>query len=152
VIDYRSATEAERWADRVKQRYDAGLLIKAIAAELGISRSLARKALECWYERNGQRPPDGRSRRASLGQKHLRPPLYREIADEAMRLYDEGLLLGEIAERLQCDRQTLANALAFVHSSRGLTVPDGRTRRKSLGRPGSRPAPGDTAGSDSPTP
>jgi hypothetical protein len=152
VIDYRTPTEAERWADRVKQRYDAGLLIKAIAAELGISRSLARKALECWYERNGQRPPDGRSRRASLGQKHLHPPLYQEIADEAMRLYDEGLLLGEIAERLQCDRQTLANALAFGHSSRGLTVPDGRTRRKSLERPGSRPSPGDTAGSDSPTP
>ncbi len=150
VIDYRMPTEAEGLADLVKHYYDQGLLIKAIAAELSINRNLARKALECWFERRGEQPPDGRSRRASLGQKHLHPPRYQEMADEAKRLYDEGLLVGEIARTMQCDKNTITKALAYWHTSRGLPVPDGRTRRKSLKKPGSRPSREVGGGSDSP--
>jgi hypothetical protein len=142
VIDYREPGEAERWADRVKELYDAGLLIKAIAARLGISRNLVRAALACWGERQGAAVPDGRSRRATLRQKHLQPPPYQAIADQVKALYDEGLLLGEMAARLGHDRATVAQAVAFWHTSRGLPVPDGRSRRKGLKRPAPDVSPG----------
>ena len=46
AIDYREPTPSEACADRVKELYDQGMLIKAIAAELGITRNLASKALD----------------------------------------------------------------------------------------------------------
>jgi transposase len=134
VLDYREPTEPEQWADRVKALYDEGHLIKAIAARLGINRNLARKALDCWHEQHGLAIPDGRSRRATLQQKHLQAPLYQEIAEKVKELYDQGMLLGEIASRLGCDRNTITSAVEFWFRSRTLPVPDGRTRRKSLER------------------
>jgi hypothetical protein len=132
AIDYREPSEAEKLADRVKELYDGGLLIRAIAARLGITRNLARKALACWYRRQGQEVPDGRSRRAELAQKHLEPPPYQALADRAMALYDRKLPLGKIAEELGCDRNTVTKAVAFGHAARGRLPPDGRTRRKML--------------------
>jgi len=134
LIDYRKHSEPEQWADQAKELDDQGLLIKAIAARLGISRNLARKARACWYELRGLEVPDGRSRRATLDQKHLQAPLYQEIADQVKELFDQGLLLEEIASRLGHDRNTISSAVAFWFRSRGLPVPDGRTRRKSLDR------------------
>ena len=60
--------------------------------------------------------------------------MYQRISDEVKRLYDEGLLLGEIASQLKCDINTVTSAVAFWHESRGLGVPDGRARRKTLDR------------------
>jgi DNA invertase Pin-like site-specific DNA recombinase len=135
LIDYREPGEAERWADRVKALYDRGLLLKAIAAELGIGRALARKALDAWCAREGLPPlPDGRSRRAGLTVKHLRPPLYRAQSDAVKRLMDEGLLLHEIAARLEVDVNTVTAAKDYWYESRGLTPPDGRSRWKGLDR------------------
>jgi hypothetical protein len=71
TIDYREPTPTECWSDRVKELFDSGKLIKAIAAELGITRNMAAKALDHWYECRGMTKPDGRSRRATLDQKHL---------------------------------------------------------------------------------
>ncbi len=146
VIDYREPSEAEQWAERAKVLYDAGLLVKQIARELNIHRNLAHDAVEIAFERLGRQMPDGRSRRSTLDCKHLQPPKYQEIAEEVMRLYREGLLLGEIAERLGYDRNLVTKAIAFWHRSRGLPVPDGRTRRKELprksGRPDADPGPG----------
>jgi len=67
-----------------------------------------------------------------LRRKHLSPPLYQEVADRVMELYDEGLLLGKIADRLKLDRNTVTAAVRWWHESRGLPAPDGRTRRKQL--------------------
>src|SRR5207248_907980 len=39
TIDYRKPTPSEVWADRVKQLADEGKLLKAIAAEMGITRN-----------------------------------------------------------------------------------------------------------------
>jgi DNA invertase Pin-like site-specific DNA recombinase len=142
TIDYREPTAAEAWAERVKALYDAGLLIKAIAAQLGIRPNLARRALASWGERHGQGLPDGRSRRAGLAQRHLQRPRYQEIADRVMALYDRGVLLGDIATALRCDRNTVTKAVAHWHAARGLPVPDGRTRRKSLPGPSSAAARG----------
>lgn len=49
-----------------------------------------------------------------------------------MELYNQGMLIGEIAERLDVHPATVTSSIKFWHESRGLPVPDGRTRRKSL--------------------
>jgi transposase len=138
VVEYREPTESEQWADRVKELYDQGLLIKAIASRLGINRNLARLALACWFEQRGLALPDGRSRRATLRQKHLQAPPYQEIAERVKELYDQGLLLREIAGRLQRDHNTITGAVAYWFRSRGLPVPDGRSRRKTASPPRER--------------
>jgi site-specific DNA recombinase len=130
VLDYREPTESEQWADKVKEFYDEGLLIKDIASRLGINRNLASLALACWFKQRGLEVPDGRSRRATLRQKHLQAPPY--IAEQVKELYDQGLLLQEIASRLQYDPNTITSAVAYWFGSRGLAVPDGRSRRKTL--------------------
>jgi DNA-binding NarL/FixJ family response regulator len=135
TIDYRTPTSAESWAEKVKALYDQGLLIKAIADQLGINRNLARLALACWSEKHGQPLPDGRSRRSTLDQQYLMLPLYQDIADRVMELYNQGEPLGNIATALNCDPNTVTKAVAYWHEIRGLPVPDGRTRRKSLSHP-----------------
>jgi hypothetical protein len=47
---------------------------------------------------------------------------------------DEGLLLHEVAARLGCDRNTVRGAKDYWFESRGLRAPDGRSRRRDLGR------------------
>ena len=69
--------------------------------------------------------------------------MYQRISDQVKQLCDDGLLLGEIAEQLTCDHNTITKARAYWHESRGLEVPDGRTRRKSLERKVSKPRPAD---------
>lgn len=139
VIDYREPAEPDALADRAKALFDEGLLIKEIGSRLGVSRNLVAAALARWHASRGLPAPDGRSRRSGLGRKHLEPPLFERLADEARRLAEEGLLYDQIAARLGCDRNTVTRALAFWSTSRSLPVPDGRSRRKTLPRETSRP-------------
>ena len=90
------------------------------------------KLLKYWFESRGLVMPDGRSRRASLTQKHFEPPLYQEIADKVMVLYQQKMLLQNIADTLKVDRNTVTSAIRWWHKVRGLPIPDGRTRRKEL--------------------
>jgi site-specific DNA recombinase len=141
VIDYRKPTRPEALAEQVKALYDCGLLIKEIAKQLGETRTIVARALEHWHLSRDLPVPDGRSRRASLDRKHLEPPTYQKLAEPAKELYDQGLLNGEVADRLGCDRNTVTKAIAHWFRSRGLAVPDGRTRRPDLNRPETRPSP-----------
>jgi hypothetical protein len=60
-LEYRSPSDAESWAEQVKALYDQGILYKAIACQLGIGRTLRRRALEVWYEQRGlELPADAR--------------------------------------------------------------------------------------------
>jgi site-specific DNA recombinase len=139
VIDYWEPSPFEAWADKVKAAYDRGLMIKEIAAELGITRYMARKALHHWYSSRGLQTPDGRSRRSTLDRKQQAPLKHVAIADAVMALYRENVPLQEIARRLSSHRDLMTKAVAYWHESRGLPVPDGRTRRKTLDRSGARP-------------
>ena len=139
TIDYREPTPSEAWADRVKELYDGGMLINKIAAELGITRNLAAKALDAWYERAGLPRPDGRSRRSTPELKHLGPPLFISLSEEARRLHDAGHGHEEIADRLRCSRQTAVDAVRHWYQSRDLPVPS--TRRIRDGADGDRPWP-----------
>ena len=140
-IDYREPTPSEAYSDRVKELYDRGMLIKAIAKELGISRNLAASALDAWFKREGMPRPDGRSRRSVLEQKHLKPPLFVRLADEAMRLHDAGRSFDEIAALLECSRPTVAKAIGHHRQTLGLPPADGRSRRVAPGRGRPRPEP-----------
>ncbi len=134
VIDYREPSQTEIDSERAKKLDDEGLMRAQIANRLGCSRSRVTALLKHWHESRGLEMPDGRSRRASLKQKHIDPPLYQRIADEVMALCQQGMLLQEISDRLQVDRNTITSTVRWWHEARGLPVPDGRTRRKGLDR------------------
>ena len=138
VIDFVDPDPLDAEAERAKELYDQGLMSVEIAGRLGCSKSTVTKRIKHWFESRGQQMPDGRSRRSELKRKHSDPPMYQRISDEVKQLCDEGLLLGEIAERLNCDRNTITKARVFWYESRGLEVTDGRARRKSLPRKGSK--------------
>lgn len=132
VIDFREPPEIESLSERAKQLYDQGVMNAQIAKELGCARNYVTKLLKFWFESRGLKMPDGRSRRSTLQQKHLEPPVYQQIADEAMALYQQGMLLQDVANTLQVDRNTITAVIRWWHETRGLPVPDGRTRRKDL--------------------
>ncbi len=140
VIDYRREPEAlpVSVVAEVVSLYEAGALVKEIARRVQLNRNRVTQILEHWHAQQNRECPDGRQRRASLTRKHLRPPLYQEIAERVKQLADEGQLFDGIANALDVDRNTVTAAWKFWHDSRGLAVPDGRNRRKSLPR-SSRP-------------
>jgi transposase len=134
MIDFVDPNPLDAESERAKELYDEGLMNVEIHEQLGYSKSKVTKLLKHWFESRGQQKPDGRSRRSKLKRKHSEPPLYQRISNEVKRLCDGPWLLGEIAAQLNCDPNTVTKALAFWHESRGLEVPDGRTRRKTLDR------------------
>jgi len=139
VIHFVDPNPLDAAAAEAKELYDQGLMNAEIAQRLGCSRGQVTKRLKHWFESRGLSMPDGRSRRAQLSRKHMEMPLYQQISEPAMKLSEEKLLIAEIAERLDVDRNTVTSAIKYWHESRGLEVPDGRTRRKTLDRK-SRPS------------
>jgi DNA-binding CsgD family transcriptional regulator len=139
VIDFREIPEIECLSERARELYDQGLMNAQIAEVLGRDRNYVTKLLKHWFESRGLAMPDGRSRRATLRQKHVDPPLYQTIADEVMALYGRKMLLQDIADSLGIDRNTVTAAVRWWHKVRDLPVPDGRTRRKDLAEKVSRP-------------
>lgn len=115
-------------AGEVKEMYDAGVRYEEIAARLRCPRSWPAKALGCWFRERGLPPPDGRSTRKRLGAD----PAVVDLSEKAKALWDEGLLMQEIAKRLGCCRDTVTAAIGYWHSIRNLSIPDGRERRKAL--------------------
>ena len=149
-IDFREPSPAERLADSVKSLWDQNLLVKQIARTLSeqegepVSRNLTRLAVAHWFTSRGLPVPDGRSRRSNLSEKTVDPSLPKRIADGVMKLFNQNLLLSEIANRLGVNPDTVTAAVRHWHESQGLPVPDGRSRRRTLGRmtsPAVAPAP-----------
>jgi transposase len=140
VLDFREPRSYEELADQVKALFDQGVSYDGIAEKLGCHRNVVTKALGHWYAQRGLSAPDGRSCRRRLAGASLA----EELADKAKDLWDRNLLMREIADRLQCCLQTAIQAIAHWFRSRGLEVPDGRTRRKQLlGRSSPQDEPGE---------
>ncbi len=133
-IDLLESTEADEQREMAKALYDEGMLERDIAKTLGVSRSRVTHILTEWYERRGENKPDGRARRHTLEKPQETPPKYQLIADNVMQLMEQGKLIAEVASQLGVDRNTVTKSIKFWHESRGLPVPDGRTRRKALTR------------------
>jgi hypothetical protein len=133
VIDFVATTLKDERSEQVKQLWDQGMLMVEIAQKLGIYKSQATAALKYWFESRGQKAPDGRSRRSDLVIKNLTPPKFQEIGPEALRLYQQDMPLGKIADQLNIDRATLDKALKWQAAQAGVPLIDGRARRKLLG-------------------
>lgn len=140
AVDYQRPATYENEAERAWSLYQEGHMNAEIALELGCSRAKITKLIKHAAEKRGETLEDVRSRRSKLAKKHLETPLYQQIADRAVGLWNRSeLLIDEIATQLNVDRNTITHAVAYWHTSRGLPVPDGRTRRKRLAVKVSRP-------------
>jgi hypothetical protein len=137
TLDFIDSLPWAAVADAVKEMYDAGVRFEDMATQLRCPRSWPAKALALWHRERGMEPPDGRSTRDRLPTD----PAIAELADRAKELWDQGLLMQEMAVALGCCRDTVTAAIKFWHTSRNFPVPDGRARRKELPRKPSRPDP-----------
>ena len=136
-VDFRGPTRAEALADAAKGLWDAGLLVREIAAELSrdgggtVGRAMVNKALAHWFGSRGLPLPDGRTRRSTLGRRG--PPTQASaVADRVMGLIGQGMLYVEVADRLGVGRDVVTAAVREGHAARGLAATDGRARRKAL--------------------
>lgn len=131
-VDFREPPPYEAIAEQAKALFDQGMLYKDIAKQLNVTRALVIKAINFWFTSRGLPVPDGRLRRFELEQQTPDAYKFQQIAEEALELYDQGLLYKEIAERLDCDYTTVTKAVHHAQIQRGLTPVDGRTRLKAL--------------------
>lgn len=132
TLDFKRDDSRDVLCEQAKALWDQDLHHKVIAQRLGCSKAFVTKLLKHWSRRHGIELPDGRARRGRIPPRPEALPLYQQIADKVMELYDQDQELGDIAAALGHDRNTVTAAVRFWHASRGLTMPDGRTRRKSL--------------------
>ncbi len=133
VIDFRDLLIAERHIAAAIEMWDAGMLITTIGEKLGIDRHYVTDAIRIWHDRNGlPAPPDGRERRATVPQKQREPVDNAPIIAEVKKLYDEGLLICEIAQRVGRERTTVRKMLDEWYRLHDVPRLDGRNRRKTL--------------------
>jgi DNA-binding CsgD family transcriptional regulator len=132
TIDFVRENPLDARSEEAKALWDENLPNMEIARRLGCSRSMVTKLLKHWSRKHGVELPDGRVRRGQRPPEEL--PLFQRIAEPVMELFRQDQELGDIAAALGHDRNTVTKAIRFWHESRGLPVPDGRTRRKSLPR------------------
>jgi hypothetical protein len=128
VLDFRETKSYAKLANPVKALFDAGVSFDDMAVQLNCHRNQVKMALAYWHEQHGLPIPDGRSCRQRLA----KPTLPEQLAEPAKELWDQNLQMHEIAQRLNCNRDTVTAAIAHWFRSRGLEVPDGRARRKAL--------------------
>jgi site-specific DNA recombinase len=127
--------DADPWLAATAKAWDlykAGKLHAEIALELKLNRNRVRKLLQLAAQQHGEPLDDGRARQGRLTQEQGPPRHHEVIAEQVMELVNQGLLLTDIAQQLDTHRDMITAAIRFWHESRGLPVPDGRTRRKSL--------------------
>ena len=132
VIDFVEASLLDKQSERAMELYNRGMMCKQIAQDLGVSKSRVTAILHSAFESQGKKMPDGRNRRKHLEQKSSEPALFEKVSEEAKLLYDGGKLMTEIAEALKIDRNTATKAIRYWFESRGLPVPDGRSRLREL--------------------
>ncbi len=132
VIDFREESRAEQLAERAWELYEQGLMYVEIAEQLGINQMYVTKVVRTAAKQRGIESLDGRHRQAAHDRRRAPPPPCRALQAEAIELWNEEVLLGEIAVRLHVSRNLLNRMIAAWHVERGLPVPDGRKRRKDL--------------------
>ena len=134
VVDIRPPAIDDAEIDIAWDLYKQGRLGKEIALEMGCCKAKVTRLLKDGAAKFGEPYVDGRKRRATLQHKQVEPPLYERIAAEVMVLINKNLLLEDIAAQLGVDVNTITRAIRFWHESRGLPVPDGRTRYATLAK------------------
>ncbi|MDB5308826.1 MAG: Recombinase [Gemmataceae bacterium] len=133
-IDFRNVPESVPTSvvAEVATLYESGVLVKEIARRLEMNRNAVAGIIDDWHAERGLERQDGRSRRSKLAAKHLEPPSYQLLSEKVVERANHGALFGEIASEMGVHIATVRAAWVHWHVSRGLTAPDGRTRRKGL--------------------
>jgi hypothetical protein len=140
VIDYRRPRPSEALAKEALRLDDADEHMRQeIAKMVGVSRGRLTGLLKQASADRGRPFVDGRTRRERLRRKQSIAPQYVEIADKVQALMQQGHLLQEIGNQLGEERHVITKAMQHWYKSRGLPVPDGRTRRRDLKRKTSKP-------------
>lgn len=123
VVDFKDPEPDEeklKLAWELKQQGKMNIeMISALKCSPGNVTRLLKKASEI----HGVPFEDGRKRRAKLKKKQLKTPQYRQIADEAVRLWNETPCYLKIADELDCSDVTVEKAIRFWYESRNLPVP-----------------------------
>jgi hypothetical protein len=134
LLDFIGDPEWFEFKDRILELHAKKMKHREIGKALGCPRGWVTLVLKHHAAESGMPHVDGRKLKKRLG----RLTMAMKIADQAKALMDEGWLLQEIAKKFGCCRDMITAAVKHWHSSRGLPVPDGRTRRKSLERKSSK--------------
>jgi hypothetical protein len=131
-VDLRRETLVDPREDQAWAMYEADKMSVEIGKTLGLGKTMVLKLLRRAAAKRGVTLGDGRARRSELAIKRQAPRKHVLIADDVKRMADEGVLFDEIARSLGTDRNQVTRAWVHWHTSRDLTAPDGRTRRKLL--------------------
>lgn len=136
TVDFRrpspldaKAEQAWNWKQEARLKGEE-LPNTEIAKRLGCGRSMVTKLLKHAAALHGVPYEDGRSCRP----KGRTPWKHLDKVEEVGRMVDEGLLLAEIADRLELDRNDVTRAYNLYREQQGLPPLDGRARRKLLER------------------
>lgn len=132
TVDFRRPSPRDAAAESAWRLREQGLLNVEIGERLGCSRAKVTKLLKHAAALRGVPYEDGRRRRGDAERKNRTPPKYVRMAAEVGRMVNEGLLLAEIADRLELDRNTVTKAYNLYRRQQGLPPLDGRARRKLL--------------------
>ena len=131
VIDFRDQSRTDEQGDEAWGLYNQDLPHNEIARRIGCDRSQLTKILRHAAKKRGVELEDGRARRARLKHGYSRT-LYNKLIEPAMELWNQDLLLHQIAERLKVDPATATKAIKSWHDCNGVPMPDCRTRRMTL--------------------
>ncbi|MEX2310439.1 MAG: recombinase family protein [Pirellulales bacterium] len=128
IIDFKRPLKTDvkadiAWAMHLNKKRNA-----EIAAVLGCCKPYVTKLLKIGAARHGVQWVDGRSNRLNFPAENRKPALFKRIVDEVMGLFENDVLLGEIAKRLDVHVATISKIIRWWHEERGLPVPNGRTR------------------------
>ncbi len=138
VIDFREQTRTDEQGDMAWELYQQDEPHNEIARLVGVDKSQLTKILRQAAKRRGVELEDGRARRARLKHGYTRT-LYEKLIELAMELWNQGLLIHQIAECLRVDSATATKSVKTWHDRNGVPMPDGRTRRSFVvGRSGNR--------------
>jgi DNA invertase Pin-like site-specific DNA recombinase len=132
VIDYYTPKLIDEQAEQAKRLWDQGLLNKQIAEQMGCLPSYVTKLIYHWFDSRGLSRPDGRRRRAQLVNKQEATPVYRQLADQVVQFVETGLSNLAIARQLKTSDMTVAKAIAWWFTSRGLPTPTSAERRRKM--------------------
>jgi len=128
IVELREPDVVEQIAQQVKDLWEMGLTIKAIAQRVGRNRNLVKDALLLWHSQRGLPAPDTQDHKRTPRKPLLADTLFERI----MELWHQGMPHGQIATECNCDNSIITTVVKKWHEQRNLPVPDGRTRRKLL--------------------
>lgn len=112
--------------------YQSGMPMKEIARQLGIPYGNLRRVVVQHLQAVGTTIADAYARKQFPKGVKGRGNKYLLLEEPIMKLFNAGKLYGEIAMELKMEIHSVGDVIRKWHRDRGLDVPDGRNRRKSL--------------------